>query len=65
VGKDKPLSPDLNPIEEMSSKVKGFLRSAEAREVDDLVGVMGDALRSVTPSDILGWFNHCGYRYVQ
>lgn len=58
-------SPDLNPIEEMFSKLKEFLRSAEARTVDDLIDAMGDALRSVTPGNILGWFDHSGYRHVQ
>jgi transposase len=58
-------SPDLNPIEEMFSKVKESLRSAAARTVDGLIDAMGDALRSVTASNILGWFHHCGYRYVQ
>ena len=58
-------SPDFNPIEELFSKLKEFLRSAAARTVEALIGAMGDALRSVTPGDIFGWFNHCGYRYVQ
>ncbi len=58
-------SPDFNPIEEMFSKIKEFLRAAAARTVDALIDAMGDALRSVTPGDILGWFEHCGYRYVQ
>jgi transposase len=54
-------SPDLNPIEPMFSKLKARLRSAAARTVDDLIGAMGDALRAVRPSDILGWFRHSGY----
>ena len=58
-------SPDLNPIEAMFSKTKEFLRSAAARTIDTLISAMGDALRSVTPTDILGWFKHCGYRYKQ
>jgi transposase len=58
-------SPDFNPIEEMFSKLKEALRSAAARTVDALIEAMGDALRSVTPGDIFGWFNHCGYRYKQ
>lgn len=58
-------SPDLNPIEKMFSKVKELLRSAAARTVDALIGAIGDALRAVTPGDISGWFDHCGYRYVQ
>lgn len=58
-------SPDLNPIEKMFSKVKERLRSVAARTVDALIGAIGDALRAVTPGDISGWFDHCGYRYVQ
>ena len=60
-----PYSPDLNPIEGLFGKVKERLRAAAARTVDDLIGALGDALRSVTPGNILGWFNHCGYRYNQ
>jgi len=58
-------SPDLNPIEGMFSKVKESLRSAAARTVGCLIDAMGDALRSVTSGDLLGWFSHCGYRYEQ
>ena len=55
-------SPDLNPIERMFSKLKATLRSAKERTVDGLIGAMGDALRAIRPSDILGWFSHSGYR---
>ncbi|MGE5754142.1 MAG: IS630 family transposase [Planctomycetaceae bacterium] len=58
-------SPDLNPIEKLFSKLKALLRSAAARTVDALIEAIGDALRAVTPGDIVGWFEHCGYRYVQ
>jgi transposase len=58
-------SPDLNPIEEMFSKLKAILRAAAARTIDTLIDAMGEALRAVTPGDILGWFKHCGYRYKQ
>ena len=60
-----PYSPDLNPIERMFSKLKEFLRAASARTVDALIDALGDALRTVTAADILGWFNHAGYRYSQ
>ena len=36
-----PYSPDLNPIEEAFSKVKGILRKAEARTREALVEAMG------------------------
>jgi transposase len=58
-------SPDMNPIEEMFSKLKAFLRKAAARTVDALIDAMGDGLRSVTTSDIIGWFGDAGYRYKQ
>jgi transposase len=55
-----PYSPDYTPIEEMYSKVKGLLRSAAARTTDAVYDAMGVALRAVCPSDIRGWFKHCG-----
>jgi transposase len=55
-------SPDLNPIEEAFSKVKGHLRrAAAARTREALVEAMGEALSAVTPRDAEGWFAHCGY----
>jgi len=56
-----PYSPDLNPIEQMWSKVKQVLRSIAARTVDDLLAAIGDALKQITSTDILGWFTHAGY----
>ena len=55
-----PYSPDYSPIEEMYSKVKGMLRSAAARTTEAVYEAMGVALRAVCPSDIRGWFRHCG-----
>jgi transposase len=57
-----PYSPDLNPIEEAFSKVKGIVRKAGARTRGALDGAVGEALRAVTPQDAAGWFAHCGYR---
>ena len=56
-----PYSPDLNPIEEMWSKVKNFLRGAKARTWDELLKAMADALKTVTQNDCVGYFKHCGY----
>jgi transposase len=56
-----PHSPDFNPIENMWSKVKAYLRKAGARTFDAIVQALGDALRSVTGSDCEGYFEHCGY----
>ena len=56
-------SPDLNPIEKMWSKVKQWLRSAEARNPVDLTTAIGQALAQITPQDALGWFVSCGYSF--
>lgn len=55
-----PYSPDYTPIEEMFSKIKTYLRRAAARSKEDLYAALGEALKSVTPEDILGWFRHAG-----
>jgi transposase len=57
-----PYSPDLNPIEEAFSKIKGILRKAEARSREALVEAMGRALDAITLQDARGFFDHCGYR---
>jgi transposase len=56
-----PYSPDLNPIEEAFSKLKAFLRRAQARPEDALGTATWAALASITLADIAGWFSHCGY----
>ncbi len=56
-----PYSPDLNPIEEAFSKIKGILRKAAARTREALVEALGTALSSVTEEDARGFFKHCGY----
>ena len=55
-----PYTPDYTPIEEMFSKVKGFLRRVAARAKGDLYDAIGEALKSVTTEDIFGWFRHAG-----
>ena len=56
-----PYSPDLSPIEEAFSKVKGILRKVEARSRETLVEAMGKALDAVTTQDARHFFKHCGY----
>jgi len=57
-----PYSPDLNPIEEAFSKMKGILRKAEARSREALIEAMGGALDALTSRDTRGFFRHCGYQ---
>jgi transposase len=59
-----PYSPDLNPIEEAFSKIKGLLRKAAARTKEALIGALGEAISAVTAEDARGFFEHCGYRRV-
>ena len=60
-----PYSPDLNPIEEMWSKVKESLRSRKARCTEELYEAVRLALREVTAQDAQGWFEASGYVYKQ
>lgn len=53
-----PYSPDFNPIENMWSKIKAFLRSAKARTQEKLYDAIAAALELVTPKDTRGFFYH-------
>ncbi len=55
-------SPDLNPIEEAFSKMKGLLRKAEARSREALLEAIAAAISAITDRDVRGFFEHCGYR---
>jgi transposase len=57
-------SPDLNPIEKMWSKIKAYLRSAQARTQPALIQAIASALASVTRQDAINWFAHCGYSFI-
>ena len=59
-----PYSPDYNPIEQAFSKLKSYLREACARSQQTLMEIIGEALSTITVSDVLGYFEHCGYRMV-
>ncbi len=56
-----PYSPDLNPIEQVFSKVKQLLRSLAHRTKEALWGAMQTVLDSITPSDAVNCFRHAGY----
>ena len=56
-----PYSPDLNPIEQMWSKIKAFLRKVKARSVDALWNTLPGAFATISVQDILGWFRLDGY----
>jgi transposase len=56
-----PYSPDLNPIEQAFSKIKGALRKAGARTREGLIEALGAAISAVTSGDARGFFKHGGY----
>jgi transposase len=56
-----PYSPDLSPIENAFSKVKGLIRSAAHRTREALWSDMQRMLDQITPQDSRGFFKHCGY----
>jgi transposase len=53
-------SPDLNPIEEAFSKIKNLVRKAGERTREALNEAIAEALKAITPHDVVGWFTHCG-----
>jgi len=56
-----PYSPDLNPIEQMWSKVKSILRSFARRTKKSLRSAIGKALARVNTQECANYFAHCGY----
>lgn len=57
-----PYSPDFSPIELMWSKVKAYLKKVKARTQQELEQAIAKALQTITISDCLNWFRHCGYK---
>ena len=56
-----PYSPDLNPIENLWSKVKTWLRRVCAKTFDALLSAIADSLRAVKPDECPNYFQACGY----
>ena len=56
-----PYSPDFNPIENMWSKVKQFLKSRNPRSLRQIFKAAGAAFAAVTPADCQGFFSNAGY----
>jgi transposase len=55
-----PYSPDFNPIEMAWSKIKQFLRTAQARTVETLYEAIAQALQTLSPTDAQVFFQHVG-----
>ena len=56
-----PYSPDFNPIELAFSKLKTWLRTAQARTREALEAVIQTATEWISEQDAKNWFGHCGY----
>jgi transposase len=56
-----PYSPEFNPIEQMCSKVKSSLRKFAARTKTEFHRAIIKALKSITQSNLFGWFKHAEY----
>ena len=59
-----PYSPDLNPIEQLFSKIKAHLRKAEARTFDALWRAIGDICDLVEAEECRNYFTAAGYGFV-
>lgn len=59
-----PYHPELNPIELAWSKLKALLKRIGARDLPALAAALKRAKDLLTPSDMEGWYQHCGYRVL-
>ena len=57
-------SPDLNPIEQVFSKLKRALRKAAARSYDAVLAAIGELLGSYTAKECANYVKNCGYGAV-
>jgi putative transposase len=54
-------SPDLNPIEQVFSKLKHLLRKTAARSVETICAAIGTILRAFTADQCTNYFRNAGY----
>ena len=56
-----PYSPDLNPIEQLFSKLKSLLRKHAERTLDSLWARIGQLVDEFLPDECRNYLHHCGY----
>ena len=54
-------SPDLNPIEQLFAKLKGFVRNAAPRTLDAVSDAIAQALTTVPPDECANYLVSAGY----
>lgn len=57
-----PYSPDLNPIENLFSKIKQLIRGFRPQDWRQIIEATKQALANITYEDIANTFLHCGYQ---
>jgi putative transposase len=57
-------SPDLNPIEQVFSKLKHLLRKAQARSYEALLDAIAALLPAYTQQECANYLKNCGYDAV-
>jgi transposase len=56
-----PYSPDLNPIEQLFSKIKHAMRNAMGRTMKAVHDVLANVLESITPNECRNYITAGGY----
>jgi transposase len=56
-----PYNPDLNPIEQVFSKMKTYLRKVAKRTVEELWSVIGELMDDFAPDECERYIRHAGY----
>jgi transposase len=56
-----PYSPDFNPIELVSAKLKAFFRATRPRSFDQVCQLFATALGLFTADECADYARHCGY----
>jgi transposase len=54
-------SPDLNPIEQLFAKIKGFVRKRAPRSFDAIAQALADAMKTVSPEECANYLANAGY----
>lgn len=60
-----PYSPDLNPIEQVFSKVKHWMRAAQKRTVEDTWRHIGHLVQTISPDECANYLRNSGYASVK
>jgi len=58
-------SPDLNPIEQLFSKLKHWLRRQQARSYDALCNAIAKTLETLTPTECANYIQNAGYAPIK